>query len=89
MLVKLDQSDTSDNRKIRFLFFLEFEELPASQGRLLDNTEDNIYSEEWANSDHQDDPTYTPDMKEDSPQSSEAGSDWSSQKQSVCILQRI
>ena len=58
--------------------FLEFEELPSSQpGALVDNSDDDIFSEEWCDNTG-DDPDYTPDVKE-SPMSSETGSGWSSQ----------
>ena len=76
----------------QYVLFVEFEELPASQGVFLDNTNDEIFSEQWTDSEPKDDPTYTPDIMESS-QPSEAGSEWSSQKQSVsakhpeiCIL---
>ena len=59
--------------------FLEFEELPSSQpGALVDNSDDDIFSEEWCDNTG-DDPDYTPDVKE-SPMSSETGSGWSSQQ---------
>ena len=77
-----------ENKQTDFVYLLDLEELPASQGGRSDNTDDNVYSEDWIESDHQDDPTYTPEMNEDSLQSSEsAGSDWSSEKPSVSDLQ--
>ena len=79
---------------MKYALFVEFEELPASHGVHMDNTDDDIYSEQWVDSEPKDDPTYTPNM--DSSQPSEAGSGWSSQKQSVsaqhfelCILSVI
>ena len=47
----------------------------------MNNTEDQIYSEEWID-DPKADPDYSPEMKE-SVEISEAGSEWSSQ-QSLC-----
>ena len=44
----------------------------------MDNSEDDIFSEEWTDN-PADDPDYTPEVKE-SPSSSETGSGWSSQK---------
>ena len=42
--------------------FLEFEELPSSQpGALVDNSDDDIFSEEWCDNTG-DDPDYTPDV---------------------------
>ena len=64
------------------LTFLEFEELPSSQpGALMDNADDDIFSDEWCD-EPADDPDYTPSVKE-SPTSSETGSGWSYQKISV------
>ena len=67
---------------MKYALFLEFEELPTSHGVLMDNTDDDMYSEQWVDSEPKDDPTYTPSIV-DSSQPSEAGSGWSSQKQSV------
>ena len=66
--------------------FIEFEELPRSQGGNLDNTDNLLYHEEWTDSEHlNDDPNYTPGI-EDSQKSSEAGSENTSQNPNLSVL---
>ena len=48
----------------------------------MDNPDDYICSEEWADTDTKDDPNYTPEVSESS-EPSEAGSEWSYKQPSV------
>ena len=68
--------------------FLEFEELPSSQpGALMDNSDDDIFSEEWWDNTG-DDPDYTPDVIE-SPMSSESSSSLSIEFVNCSILMSV
>ena len=55
------------------------EDLPFSQNRVVDNEDDEIYSEEIDMLEHQNDITCSPGILEDSQRSSQAWSEQSSQ----------